>query len=241
MENIVIKFENADIGYRSEKNNNVLIQNLNLSFEENYFYTILGVSGIGKTTLLKTIVGLIKVLSGKLTVNGNVSLLFQEPRLFPHMNVIENVAYPLKIAGLGKEEREIAAKSLLQRLEIEHIMYDNISKLSGGEAKRVSLARALIKKPKVLLLDEPLTNLDTNLKIKIRNLIKDIHDTYKLTTIMVTHDIFDAVMLSDKLVYFDNKKLIVCDDTEKVLMDEKAEMYFSKFKTELKSILSRFN
>lgn len=233
MRNEIIKFIDASIGYKNNKTAEVLFENLNLSFEENYFYTVLGVSGIGKTTLLKTIVGINELLSGDIVVNGDISLLFQEPRLFPHMNVIENVEYPLKISKVDKTIREMKAMELLNYLDIGNKYNDRIDKLSGGEAKRVALARALIKKPRILLLDEPLTNLDTNLKIKTRNLISNIHKEFNLTTIMVTHDIFDAMIMSDKLIILEDKNKVFSVDAEVALSDSKYNKYFDRFKEEL--------
>lgn len=248
MDNFVIKFENAKIGYKNnnkkinDNNYNILFDNLNLKFEKEKFYTILGVSGIGKTTLLKTIIGINKLLDGNIYINGDVSILFQEPRLFPHMTVLENVEYPLKLACVNKLARRNEALTILDKLGLHYLIENNITdvhNLSGGEAKRVALARALIRKPQILLLDEPLTNLDTNLKIYIRDLIKLSHDEYNLTTIMVTHDIFDAVMISDKLVVLDKKQVVSVGNISDVLNDEKCKWYFTKFREELNALIKK--
>lgn len=245
MSDIAIKLIHAEIGYEYIASRNkskdaiVLFNDLNLEFEKNKFYTILGVSGIGKTSILKTIVGLNKLLSGSIKVDGEAAILFQEPRLFPHMNVIDNVAYPLKLRGVEKNARYELAKELLSKLGVHDKVNSKISELSGGEAKRVSIARAIIKKPKILLLDEPLTNLDTGLKITIRNLIKEVHLENNLTTIMVTHDIFDSLLVSDELIVLDKNRVVASGDVKSIIDDENCEWYFKDFKTEIKEVIKK--
>lgn len=229
----IIEIKNAKIGY-SDKN--VLFDDFNLSVNKGEFISILGKTGIGKTTILKLIIGLNKLIDGELLVKGDMSLCFQDSRLFPHMNVYENLGYPLSIKIKDKYKRIKEVDEILKSFDIEDLKDKMPDTLSGGEKKRVALARCLIVKPEILLLDEPTSNLDFDVKANIRELIKSMHLKYNCTTIMVTHDIFDSLYLSDKLLILENKKVVSFVEKNKIAENEDAINYLKSFFDETKII-----
>lgn len=198
--------------------NKVVLDNLTLKINQGDVLCLLGPSGCGKTTALKIIGGFLKEDSGNVTIDNEeiltlppekrpVSTVFQSYALFPHMTVIENVIYGLKFKGYKKKE---AIKEGEEYLDIVGLLpYKNkkIYELSGGQQQRVALIRALIVKPKVLLLDEPLSNLDAKLRIKMREEIKDIQKKFNITMIFVTHDQEEALSIGDKIAIMNKGKL----------------------------------
>lgn len=235
---IIIEFKNTTIGYITNNKQNVLFENLNLKFYKNEFVTILGKSGIGKTTILKSIIGITDILSGEIEVKGDMSILFQDIRLFPHMNVIENVEYPLKVKKINKVEREKKADKLLKELGVYNKKYDNIKVLSGGEMQRVGIARSLIASPNILLLDAPFSSLDMKIKNNAREIIKQIKRDYNLTVIMITHDIADALLLSDRILILDNNEVLADEKIEDIGGSEVSINYFKKFKNDYEKIIN---
>ena len=218
------------IGYSK---NDLLFENFNLEISDNEFLTILGKTGVGKSTILRLISGLLKLQDGILKLNGDVSLCFQDSRLFPNMTVFENIAYPLKIKNCSKDEIKTKVNSLIKDFKLEKIKDRMPDKLSGGEVKRVALARCIITKPKILLLDEPTSNLDFVVKIEVRELIKKIHKKYKCATVMVTHDIFDSIYLSDKILILGEKEIVAYVCTKDIKKDKNAVKYFKPFIKEI--------
>lgn len=225
-----IEIIDGKIGYTK---NAVLFENLNLKIQENEFLTILGKTGVGKSTILRAISGLLKLQSGTLKVDGDLSLCFQDSRLFSNMTVYENIAYPLKVKNYNKDEIKSIVDSLIKDFRLENIKDRKPINLSGGETKRVALARCIATKPKILLLDEPTSNLDFEVKIEIRELIKNIHKKYKCTTVMVTHDIFDSLYLSDNILILGDKKIIAYVSNQNINKDKNASEYFKPFIEEL--------
>lgn len=231
-----ISFKNAKIGYDNE---NILFDVFNFDITKGQFVSILGKTGIGKTTILRTIIGLNKLLSGEVETNGNISICFQDSRLFPHMNVYKNISYPLEIKKMKHNEIELIVNDILNKMEIINIKNRKVTDLSGGEIKRVALARALVTNPNILLLDEPTANLDYEVKTAIRELIKNIHINNNCTIVMVTHDILDALYLSDKLLILDEKRIITYVDKNNIMNDDKAIEYLNPYINELKSLLQK--
>lgn len=225
-----IEIIDGKIGYSK---NEILFANFNLEISDKEFLTILGKTGVGKSTILRVISGLLKLQGGLLKVSGDVSLCFQDSRLFPNMTVFENIAYPLKIKNSNKDEIKRKVDSLLKDFKLENIKDRMPDNLSGGEIKRVALARCIITKPKILLLDEPTSNLDFEVKIEVRELIKKIHKKYKCITLMVTHDIFDGLYLSDKILILGEKKVIAYVEAKNIKKDKNAKKYFEPFIKEL--------
>lgn len=225
-----IEIIDGKIGYSKDE---LLFESFNLKIEKNEFLTILGKTGVGKSTILRVLSGLLELQSGRLKVSGDMSLCFQDSRLFPNMTVFENIAYPLKIKKYNKDEIERKVSRLIKDFKLENIKDRKPSNLSGGETKRVALARCIATKPKILLLDEPTSNLDFEVKIEVRELIKNIHKKYKCTTVMVTHDIFDSLYLSDKILILADKKVVAHVSAKNINKDKNAAKYFKPFLKEL--------
>lgn len=231
-----IEIINGKIGY---KKNEILFDDFNLSVASNEFLSILGKTGVGKSTILRVISGLEKLQKGLLKVNGSLSLCFQDSRLFPNMNVFDNIAYPLKISKIAKIEKteiEKRVNELIKDFKLDNVKSRMPNKLSGGEIKRVALARCIITKPEILLLDEPTSNLDFEVKIEVRELIKEIHNKYKCSIVMVTHDIFDCVYLSDNILILGENKIVSYVNKNNIKKDKEAINYFKPFMNEINAL-----
>lgn len=187
----------------------VILPDISLQVEEGQFISLLGPSGCGKSTLLKAIAGIYPASQGIVRLNGNdittlpphkrnTVIVFQDMRLFPNMSVEENVAYPLKIRGVSAAQRHEEAEKLLEDVQLKGYGERRIHQLSGGQQQRIALARALAARPDVLLLDEPFSALDENLREGMRSLVKELHRKFHMTTILVTHDRQEAVSMADK-------------------------------------------
>ena len=187
------------------------IKDINFSIEKGELISFLGPSGCGKTTLLNVIGGFIQPETGKIYLEGeeitdfppeirNISTVFQNYALFPHMNVIENIKYGLKYKKLSKKEQEDLAQDYLKIVGLEGYEKVSVYELSGGQQQRVALARALVLHPKLLLLDEPFSNLDAKLKISMREELKQLQKKINISMIFVTHDQEEALTMSDKIV-----------------------------------------
>ena len=201
------------------------LKNLSLEINSGTLTSILGPSGCGKTTTLKIIAGLIDHTSGDIAFDGKSVLkvkpekrgavmVFQNHLLFPYMNIHENIGFGLRMRNLNKTEINKKIFEMLELVKLPNIENRMPKELSGGEQQRVALARALIVQPKVLLLDEPLSNLDNHLRIEMRNLITDLQKKFEITTIFVTHDQEEAVEISDQIAFFLNGKLEQFDKPE---------------------------
>lgn len=190
----------------------VALDSINLTFDEGSFIALLGPSGCGKTTTLNCIAGLLEPTSGSIYFDDrdvtnlapkdrNIGMVFQSYALYPHMKVIDNIAFSLKQKGMPKAERHEKARQMARKLQIEHLLDRMPGELSGGQQQRVSMARALVKEPQVLLLDEPMSNLDARLKIEIRDEIRRIQQDLGVTSIIVTHDQEEAMAMADKIAH----------------------------------------
>ena len=199
-------------------NSNIILKDVDLTVEKGEFISIIGKSGSGKTTLLKIISGLIKQTSGEIYLNNKIlanndsfvepenrklGLVVQEKVLFPHLNVQSNVEFGIS-SDIEKKEKSI---EMLKKFHISNLKDKYPHEISGGEAQRVALARTLVTKPSVLLLDEPFNGLDQELKDEIYPVIKNILKTNKMTTIMVSHDLKEVKRLSAKVYNLNNAAL----------------------------------
>ena len=199
-------------------NSNIILKDVDLTVEEGEFISIIGKSGSGKTTLLKIISGLIKQTSGEISLNNKIlanndsfvepenrklGLVVQEKVLFPHLNVQSNVEFGIS-SDIEKKEKSI---EMLKKFHISNLKDKYPHEISGGEAQRVALARTLVTKPSVLLLDEPFNGLDQEFKDEIYPVIKNILKTNKMTTIMVSHDLKEVKRLSAKVYNLNNSAL----------------------------------
>ncbi len=192
------------------------VRSLDLTLEPGSFTALLGPSGCGKSTTLSMVAGLLVPTSGDVLLDGEsllglpaerrpVSLVFQKPLLFPHLTIEQNVAYGLRVRRGGRSSRPSRAAiagqvgEMLERVRLGGLGSRRVGELSGGQEQRVSLARALVLRPRVLLLDEPFSQLDADLRGEMRRLVRELHDETDLTTLFVTHDQEEAVELADRV------------------------------------------
>jgi len=213
--------EMKDIKFYYNKNENNILDKFNLSIKNGKTLSILGESGSGKSTILRLIAGLEKpskgeiyidkkIMNGKNTFispeNRKVGMVFQDYALFPHMTVYENIKF-----GISDLKKDIRDKKIINTLKLVELL-DYKDKyphqISGGQQQRTALARAIVTEPKILLLDEPFSNLDTNLKHNIRNKLSKIISKINITTIIVSHDKQDALSLADELIILKNGKIV---------------------------------
>ena len=187
-----------------------VLDRLDLGVREGEILALLGPSGCGKSTLLKTIAGLLPTAAGSIRIDGEdmssvpahrrgAVIVFQELRLFPHRNVADNIAFPLKMQGVDKKNRRLRVEELLEQIQMTGMADRRISQLSGGQQQRVALARALAAGPRLLLLDEPFSSLDEELRGEMRSLVLRLHREHGMTTVLVTHDKEDARALADRV------------------------------------------
>jgi len=197
------------------------ISDIHLEITNGDYFIILGPSGAGKSLLFDIIAGIIKPGQGEIFHNGNritketlqkrnFGLVFQENTLFPHLNVAGNIAYPLKIKKIPKNQRKQIIELLVAELNIENLLSRDTRTLSGGEQKRVILARTLALNPDILLLDEPLSSLDTENKTNIQNLLKELNKK-GLTILHITHDQPEALYLGNRIAIMNQGRILQCD------------------------------
>ena len=204
-----IEFKNINKFY----GDNHVLKGINLKIEKGQFVTLLGPSGCGKSTLLRSLAGLEEVTDGQIILDGedittkepkdrNIGMVFQQYSLFPNMTVEENLAFGLKLKKLPQEEINERISKAIKIVELEGKEKSYPSNLSGGQQQRVALARGIVMQPKVLLLDEPLSAIDAKLRKSLQLSIREIHDKLGLTTIFVTHDQDEAMVMSDVIHLF---------------------------------------
>jgi multiple sugar transport system ATP-binding protein len=196
----------------------VALDNLNLTINQGEFVSLLGPSGCGKTTTLRMLAGLEFPTSGEISIGGRVvndiepgkrdiAMVFQSYALYPHMTVAGNIAYPLKKRGVAKVEREKAVAGVAEMLQLTPLLARKPRQLSGGQQQRVALGRALVRDPKVFLLDEPLSNLDAKLRSHMRAELIELHARLGRTMVYVTHDQLEAMTMSDRIAVMLDGKL----------------------------------
>ena len=222
-----------------------VLKDLDLVVEDGDFMTLLGPSGCGKTTTLRVIAGLEAPRRGRLTIDGTlasdgealynmppakrgVNLVFQSYALWPHMTVAENVAFGLAIRKTPKAEMAKLVDNALARMRIAEFAGRYPSELSGGQQQRVAIARSIVSKPRILLLDEPLSNLDAKLRVEMRSELKRLHGELKTTVVYVTHDQVEALTMSTKIAVFFEGRLVQCG-TPKQVYGNPADMRVADF------------
>lgn len=216
-----------------------VLNNISLEIADGELFTLLGPSGCGKTTLLRIIAGFINPTEGSVLLSDrditnlspekrNIGIVFQSYALFSHMNVYQNICYGLKIKKLNKKQIDETARRYLDMVDLYELRDRKISELSGGQQQRIALARSLAIEPKVLLLDEPLSNLDAGLRDKMRYEIHRLQRELKITTVFVTHDQKEALSISDRIAVF-NKGLCVQVDTPQKIYNNPIDEFVSNF------------
>jgi len=188
-----------------------VLRDVNLHIADGEFVVFVGPSGCGKSTLLRMIAGLEDITAGELTIGGErmnevppaergVAMVFQSYALYPHMTLYDNMAFGLKLADVPKAEIDVAVKTAAKTLHIEHLLDRKPKALSGGQRQRVAIGRAIVRKPKVFLFDEPLSNLDAALRVRMRYEFAKLHEELKTTMVYVTHDQVEAMTLANRIV-----------------------------------------
>ena len=232
----MIKFQNITLSYDSNEN---IIDNLNLEINDNEFLVIVGPSGCGKTSLVKMLAGLIKPTSGSIYINDKVindiepynrgiSYMQQNSKVYPHMNVYNNISFGLEAKKMDKESIELKVNEIAEMLSIKPYLKRKPSELSGGELQRVNLAKTLVLDNKIVIFDEPLSNIDAKLKADMRFDIKRLHNIKNNTTIYITHDQEEAMSLADRIVLMDKGKIVQVG-TPIELLDKPTNMFCANF------------
>lgn len=217
------------------------LKSVNFSIEQGDLVCLLGPSGCGKSTILNMIAGLLQPTGGDIQFkkssviniepkDRNIGFVFQNYALYPHMTVLENIMFPLTVGEkkISKEEAKKVAEEYMQLTNIEELAEKKPGTLSGGQQQRVAITRALVQKPEVLLLDEPLSNLDARLRLKIREEIRRLVKEVGITTIFVTHDQEEALSISDKIILL-NEGVIQHHDDPQNLYLEPNNLFVAKF------------
>ncbi len=213
-------------------NNKTVINNVNLEIKDKEFVVLVGASGCGKSTLLRMIAGLEDITSGEIYIGDqkvnnvppkdrDIAFVFQSYALYPHMTVRENIAFGLKMRKVSKEEIDKKVKHAAEILNLGEYLDRKPKQLSGGQRQRVALGRAIVRNPKVFLMDEPLSNLDAKLRVQMRSEIKKLHEKLQTTFIYVTHDQTEALTMGDRIVLLNNGDIQQVDTPEEVYNNPK--------------------
>jgi multiple sugar transport system ATP-binding protein len=217
----------------------VAVNKLNLEIQDGEFFTLLGPSGCGKTTTLRMIAGLEAVTSGTIALRGrdvtdvpardrDVAMVFQSYALYPHMTVRDNLGLNLQVRKLPKAEIAARIESVARTLQLERLLDRKPGQLSGGQRQRVALGRAIIRRPNVFLMDEPLSNLDLKLREETRTELKKLHEDLRITTVYVTHDQSEALVLSDRIGIMRDGELLQVGDPHEVYA-RPADVFVARF------------
>ena len=217
----------------------VAVARVDLSIEDGAFIAVLGPSGCGKSTTLLMLAGIYSPTTGEIAFDGarvndveardrNVGIVFQSYALYPNMTVLENVMFPLRFKKVERSDAERRARDISALVHIDALLERRPSQLSGGQQQRVALARALVKRPHLLLLDEPLSNLDASLRLSMRTEIRRIQRELRVTTILVTHDQIEATTMADRIVVM-NAGRVEQVGTAKDLYEQPRTLFVASF------------
>lgn len=220
MSSVVLK--NLVKSYDGKKN---IIDNINLEIKDKEFIVLVGSSGCGKSTILRLISGLEEITSGEILIDDkivnnvhpkdrDIAFVFQSYALYPHMSVYDNIAFGLKMRKYDKKTIDNKVREVAESLNLTELLDRKPKQLSGGQRQRVALGRAIVRNPKVFLMDEPLSNLDANLRVHMRSEIKRLHKKLQTTFIYVTHDQTEALTMGDRIVVLDKGKIQQADTPE---------------------------
>lgn len=243
----MIRFDNIEVSFGDF----TAIPQLDLHVRPGEFFTLLGPSGCGKTTALRTLAGFIQPTAGTIHVDGKdvtrapsdkrqVGMVFQNYALFPSMSVYENIAFGLRVRKEKTAASDRMVRDIAARMELsDEQLAKNVSELSGGQQQRVAVARALVLQPKILLLDEPLSNLDAKLRHQLRQQLKDLQSEFGITTVYVTHDQDEALAMSDRVAVF-NKGVVEQLGTPQEIYDHAATEFVCNFIGDSSALTSDF-
>ena len=231
-----VKLEHVSKIYDNQKK---VINDVSLEIKDKEFLVLVGSSGCGKSTVLRMIAGLEDISEGNIIIGDRVvnnvhpkdrdiSFVFQSYALYPHMSVYENMAFPLKMRGYKKNEIEKKVLEAAEFLDLKELLNRKPKQLSGGQRQRVALGRAIVREPKVFLMDEPLSNLDSKLRAKTRAELKKLHEKLQTTFIYVTHDQTEALTLGDRIAVID-KGVIQQVDTPDIIYNSPANVFVGGF------------
>ena len=204
-----------------------IINNVSLEVNDKEFLVLVGSSGCGKSTILRMIAGLEDITGGEIYIDDkcvnnvhpkdrDIAFVFQSYALYPHMTVYENIAFPLKMRNFKKDEIDKKVKEAAEILNLTEYLNRKPKQLSGGQRQRVALGRAIVRNPKVFLMDEPLSNLDAKLRVQMRSEIKKLHEKLQTTFIYVTHDQTEALTMGDRIVVLDKGVIQQADKPEEI-------------------------
>lgn len=216
-----------------------VIDNVSITIEDKEFLVLVGSSGCGKSTVLRMIAGLEEITEGEIFIEDtcvnnihpkdrDIAFVFQSYALYPHMSVYENIAFPLKMRKFSKEEIDKKVKKVAEALDLNELLERKPKQLSGGQRQRVALGRAIVREPKVFLMDEPLSNLDAKLRVQMRAEIKKLHKKLETTFIYVTHDQTEALTMGDRIAVID-KGVIQQIDTPDNIYNYPANIFVGGF------------
>lgn len=241
------KIQNVDLAYKTEADVIQVLQNINFNVSSGECIAIVGASGSGKTSLLNVLAGLERPSNGTVYFEGKklngpqkeISIIFQDYGLFPWLSVKENIALPLKIVKCSREEQERETQSILEQLRIQDKQHHFPFQLSGGQKQRVAIGRALIQKPKVLLMDEPFSALDVLTKEYLIQTLQEIRQQRNITIIFVTHNIDEALMISDRIVVFHvgGKTIAEVIENDSLIGRNNSDLWFYKYR-QIKQLLN---
>ncbi len=215
----MIELKHLSCYYKVKGGHLLVLDNIDLSIPTGQTLVVIGESGCGKTTLLKAIAGMLKYTEGDLLIDGrdvsefnkrsnDMAYVNQEYVLYPHLTVFENIAYPLTNSKVKYEEINRMVREVAKRFGLTYLLTRKPFQLSGGQQQLVALARAFVKKPSIILLDEPFSNLDIETRRKMRKLVLNYYKEYNPTLVYVTHDIDDAILIADRIIKIDDGKIV---------------------------------
>ena len=239
-----IKLENLSFAYKKRKGNIPVLNDVSVNFESNKIHVIIGKSGSGKTTLLRCISGL-NDYQGHIYYDDSIvdqipvrerkiGWVSQEFALYPHFNLSKLISYPLVLNGTDIDEIRRRVDEISKEFGINHLLSRKVKQISVGQAQRAALARALIKRPSICLLDEPLSNVDAANRQELRVFIKEMINKYDCTAIYVTHDLLEATAIADTIYLLDDGNIIASGTAEEILFseNEKVKEFFESLKNE---------
>ena len=215
---VIIRCENIQKKFRAR----TVLEDISFSVRRGEFLSLLGPSGCGKTTILRMLIGIEKPTSGRIYKNGaditqtppkdrNIGIVFQNYSLFPNMDVYHNISYALQARHTGKDETDRKVKAIVETMGLGEHIYKKPRQLSGGQQQRVAIARTLVLNPDVILFDEPMSALDAEIKLTLRQQLKEVQREFKITMIYVTHDQEEAFALSDRIMVLNDLRIAQLD------------------------------